>query len=179
MLLTISSQPAVNAVRSNDETYGWGPNEYGYIFQKPYFEFFAPPEFLNYFINEFKSSPTISYSAINVSGELITNLEETHTVAMTWGVFPNCEILQPTIADVNVFKVWKDEAFYIWKEEWGSLYAPDSRAREMINYIHDRFYLVQVIDNDFINGTLNDMLRRIMARIRPINSYIETTDAAR
>jgi methylenetetrahydrofolate reductase (NADPH) len=122
MCFTISSQPAVNGAPSSDPHVGWGPNEFGYVYQKAYIEFFAPPEFLNFFINEFKKLPTVSYSAINLNNEVITNLEETHTVAMTWGVFPNFEVMQPTIADLNVFKVWKEEAFYIWKTEWGELY---------------------------------------------------------
>ncbi len=63
-----------------------------------------PPEFMNYFINEFKQHPTVSYSAINNSGELITNLDEGSSIAMTWGVFPNCQVIQPTIADLTVFK---------------------------------------------------------------------------
>lgn len=32
---------------------------------------------------------------------------------LTWGVFPNCEILQPTIFDPDTFHVWKNEAFKV------------------------------------------------------------------
>jgi methylenetetrahydrofolate reductase (NADPH) len=122
--------------------------------------------------------PTVSYSAINVNGEVITNLEETHTVAMTWGVFPNFEVMQPTIADLNVFKVWKEEAFYIWKTEWGELYEEGSKAREMIDFIHDKFFLVQVIENDYVKGDLKEVMGRILERIRPVNSYIEMAAAS-
>ena len=37
---TVGSQPAVDAARSDDETYGWGPRG-GYVFQKGFVEFFA------------------------------------------------------------------------------------------------------------------------------------------
>jgi methylenetetrahydrofolate reductase (NADPH) len=32
MLFTISSQPAVNGAPSSDEQFGWGPNEFGYVY---------------------------------------------------------------------------------------------------------------------------------------------------
>jgi methylenetetrahydrofolate reductase (NADPH) len=32
---------------------------------------------------------------------------------VTWGVFPDKEILQPTIFDPSTFLVWKDEAFQV------------------------------------------------------------------
>jgi hypothetical protein len=32
---------------------------------------------------------------------------------LTWGVFPDKEILQPTIFDPSTFLVWKHEAFQV------------------------------------------------------------------
>jgi methylenetetrahydrofolate reductase (NADPH) len=40
-LFTINSQPAVNAVKSSDAKYGWGPAN-GYVYQKAYIELFVP-----------------------------------------------------------------------------------------------------------------------------------------
>ena len=40
-------------------------------------------------------------------------------IALTWGVFPGREIVQPTIADYKTFLIWKDEAFALWIEKWG------------------------------------------------------------
>jgi methylenetetrahydrofolate reductase (NADPH) len=37
---TVGSQPAVDAVPSDDEIYGWGPRG-GYVFQKAFVEFFC------------------------------------------------------------------------------------------------------------------------------------------
>lgn len=110
---------------------GWGA-ENGYVYHKAYVEFFCPPEFLNFFINEFKTKPTLSYAAINHKGDTITNLTKEHTVAMSWGVFPNCEIEQPTICDLHVFNQWKDEAFHIWLSEWGSLYPEGTKSMELL-----------------------------------------------
>lgn len=38
---TVASQPAVNGIRSTDPVFGWGPRN-GFIFQKPFVEFFIP-----------------------------------------------------------------------------------------------------------------------------------------
>lgn len=40
---TVASQPAVDGVRSEDETFGWGP-ENGFVFQKAFVEFFVSKE---------------------------------------------------------------------------------------------------------------------------------------
>ena len=66
-----------------------------------------------------KSSPrgqSLSFMAINVKGESFANF--TGVNAVTWGVFPGKEILQPTVVDSNTFLVWKDEAFALWKSQW-------------------------------------------------------------
>lgn len=39
---TLASQPAVDGVRSEDETFGWGPPGEGFVFQKAFVEFFCP-----------------------------------------------------------------------------------------------------------------------------------------
>ncbi|EHY54177.1 Methylenetetrahydrofolate reductase 1 [Exophiala dermatitidis] len=38
---TLASQPAVDGVRSEDETFGWGPPGEGFVFQKAFVEFFC------------------------------------------------------------------------------------------------------------------------------------------
>ena len=37
----------------------------------------------------------------------MTNCSENEPIAVTWGVFPGKEIIQPTIVDTISFKVWK------------------------------------------------------------------------
>lgn len=34
--------------------------------------------------------------------------------AVTWGVFPGREIVQPTVVDPASFRTWKEEAFELW-----------------------------------------------------------------
>ena len=51
-----------------------------------------------------------------------TNYIKNSSIALTWGVFPGREIIQPTIADYKTFLIWKDEAFALWAEKWGKKY---------------------------------------------------------
>ncbi|PKU38734.1 methylenetetrahydrofolate reductase [Limosa lapponica baueri] len=43
----------------------------------------------------------------------------------------------------------KDEAFALWIEQWAKLYEEESPSRMIIQYIHDNYYLVNLVDNDF------------------------------
>ena len=42
--------------------------------------------------------------------------EEDEPNTVTWGVFPNHEIVQPTIVERSSFLAWKDEAFALWDQ---------------------------------------------------------------
>ena len=72
---------------------------------------------------------------------------------MTWGVFPGKEIVQPTIVEPGSFKVWKGEAFYLW-EEWSRIYSERSNAVELMKHIASTWFLVCVVDSDFIKGDI-------------------------
>ena len=70
-------------------------------------------------------------------------------MAVTWGVFPDREVQQPTIVDYAAFRAWKSEAFALWLQQWASIYEEGSEARELLHEIHDGYFLVSVVDNDF------------------------------
>ena len=40
-------------------------------------------------------------------GDQETNCDEFEPIAVTWGVFPGKEIIQPTVVDPVAFKSWK------------------------------------------------------------------------
>lgn len=49
----------------------------------------------------------INYQMTDRTGKVFhTNCEE-GPIAVTWGVFPGKEIIQPTIVDIVSFQVWK------------------------------------------------------------------------
>jgi len=164
-VLTINSQPNVNAVESTDQTFGWG-NPGGYVFQKAYLEFFTSRENVECLLEILKEYPEVNYHIVNYNGEEdYTNTDTLQPIAVTWGVFPGREIIQPTVVDPIAFKSWKDEAFALWKKNWGNLYEEGSYSQRLINAIHDNYYLVNLVDNHFPKpNCLFDIVRKMLAR---------------
>lgn len=95
----------------------------------------------------------------------MTNCHKHRPVAVTWGVFPGREVLQPTVVDPVSFKVWKDEAFALWREQWAKLYPEGSPSRELLYHISDTYYLVNLVDNDYPKDScLWDVLNAMFAQ---------------
>ena len=157
--LTINSQPKVNGLPSEDPNFGWGAKG-GRVFQKTYLEFFTSKDNLDRLIKILDTLNDISYQAVSVNGDIISNLSEENVNAVTWGVFPGQEILQPTIVDTRSFLIWKDEAFGLWINDWASIYKQKSDSYNLLHQIHDSYYLVNIVDNDFIDG---DMIKHILS----------------
>ena len=66
------------------------------MYQKAYFECFVSPEKANVLTQMVTNHPSINMYAINNDGQdLRVGVEEGGVTALTWGVFPNREILQP------------------------------------------------------------------------------------
>jgi methylenetetrahydrofolate reductase (NADPH) len=153
--LTINSQPRVDGALSSDPAVGWG-GPGGYVYQKAYLEFFTSEANLTNLEEKALNNPNISYDAVNLAGRVRCS----HRVgpppvnALTWGVFPNKQIVQPTVADHHSFLVWKDEAFALWESHWKSIYPVNSISHELIHDIQHSYFLVTVVDNDYIRGDL-------------------------
>jgi len=152
--LTINSQPRINGAHSTNEKVGWGPVG-GYIFQKAYLECFVSPEKLKVLMEAMKKFPDLSFHAVNMKGDSYDNLPpNSHATAVTWGVFPGKEILQPTVVDSVSFVVWKDEAFGLWKSGWESIYEQGSKAYELLDNMINTYFLMNIVDNNFILGDI-------------------------
>ncbi|KAF9461211.1 methylenetetrahydrofolate reductase-domain-containing protein [Collybia nuda] len=160
--LTINSQPAVNGTRSDDKVVGWGPSN-GYVYQKAslytrlmlcgaYLEFFVNPELLALLLKHIERDSHITYYVINNQGDLRTNTHSDGPNAVTWGVFPGKEIIQPTIVEAVSFMAWKDEAFELG-QQWAKLYDPESPSRKLISDLMENSLLVNVVHNDFHDST--------------------------
>nr|XP_046222215.1 methylenetetrahydrofolate reductase-like [Oncorhynchus gorbuscha]XP_046222216.1 methylenetetrahydrofolate reductase-like [Oncorhynchus gorbuscha] len=148
-VLTINSQPTINGKPSDDPIVGWGPPG-GYVFQKAYLEFFTSSENVTVLLKVLKKyEPRVNYHIVNVHGQNTTNAHDMQPNAVTWGIFPGREIVQPTVVDPVSFMYWKDEAFALWIEQWAKLYEDESPSRMIIKYIHDNYFLVNLVDNDF------------------------------
>ncbi|PCH36215.1 methylenetetrahydrofolate reduct [Wolfiporia cocos MD-104 SS10] len=145
--LTINSQPAVDGARSDDRIHGWGPPN-GYVYQKAYLEFFVSPELLDKLLPHIERDANITYYVINKRGDLRTNTHSDGPNAVTWGVFPNKEIIQPTIVEAISFMAWKDEAYELGRQ-WSKYHEPGSTTDKLITDIMETYYLVNVVHNDF------------------------------
>lgn len=160
-LLTINSQPRVNAAPSSDVTVGWG-GPGGYVYQKAYIEFFASKEKVDALFDAAKNFPSLTiYAGRADSDELRTTAKGETTCAVTWGVFPDREIMQPTVVDSKSFLVWKQEAFNVWTNVWAELYDEDSPSRKVLKEMRDTMYLVNVVDNDFVGGDIFGIFKKV------------------
>jgi len=81
-------------------------------------------------------------------------------VAVTWGVFPGREVIQPTVVDPLAFVVWKQEAFELWTAAWASIYADDSPSHALIWDVHDTFYLMHIVDDEYVKGDIWQVFNR-------------------
>ncbi|XP_064423771.1 methylenetetrahydrofolate reductase isoform X2 [Latimeria chalumnae] len=124
------------------------PNGAGH---KAYLEFFTSSENVTALLQVLKKyEPRVNYHIVNVRDKNITNSTDLQPNAVTWGIFPGREIIQPTVVDPVSFMYWKDEAFALWIEQWAKLYEEETPSRMIIQYIHDNYYLVNLVDNDFL-----------------------------
>ena len=140
---TINSQPAINGLDSSHPVHGWGPSN-GYVYQKAYLEFFCPPDKLKELTRLFEGNKSVTYYAVNRDGLLFTNTESDGPNAVTWGVFPGKEIIQPTIVETISFLAWKDEAFRLGCD-WASCYHVGATSRDLIMEVVNSYYLVNLV----------------------------------
>ncbi|KAG1746594.1 methylenetetrahydrofolate reductase-domain-containing protein [Suillus paluster] len=145
--LTINSQPAVNGARSDDPQFGWGPSN-GYVYQKAYLEFFVSPRLLELLLAHIDRDSNMTYYVINKQGDLRTNTHSEGPNAVTWGVFPGKEIVQPTVVEAISFMAWKDEAYELGVK-WANVYEAGTPSRQLMMEVMGSSYLVNVVHNDF------------------------------
>jgi methylenetetrahydrofolate reductase (NADPH) len=155
---TVASQPAVNGVPSADATYGWGPKN-GFVFQKPFVEFFVPANDWTSLQRRFLEHPQITYFAGNNRGDFVSNHADSVN-PVTWGCFAGKEIITPTIVEAVSFKAWLEEAFGILRE-WQRVYAPGSPSSRLLEGVRKDYWLVNVIHHGYLEkGALwEDLLR--------------------
>jgi methylenetetrahydrofolate reductase (NADPH) len=152
-MLTITSQARVNGALSTDLVYGWGPAG-GVVYQKAYVEFFCSPAMLKALKEHFSKKKDVEWMAISKKGDSQTSLHSSGPVtAVTWGVFPGQEIQQPTVVDAASFRAWKDEAFALW-DMFKEVNEDNADLKRIVSDVADSWYLVNVVDNNFLSGDL-------------------------
>ena len=86
-------------------------------------------------VDKCRGLPSLTYMAVNKEGIWVSNITQNDVNAVTWGVFPAKEIVQPTVVDPASFLVWKDEAFEIWSRGWASLYPEGDPSRKFLEEV--------------------------------------------
>lgn len=170
---TVASQPAVNGLRSNDPTFGWGPAN-GFVFQKAFVELFIPKDDWKR-LHEKLIQPEMKeaawFYAVNAAGDFVSSScksgpdeegNEGTLNAVTWGVFPGKEIITPTIVEEVSFRAWGEEAFNIWGE-WAQVNGSRSESGKLFNKLKEELWLVNIIHHEYVERqALWDFLTRIM-----------------
>ncbi|KAL6746837.1 methylenetetrahydrofolate reductase-domain-containing protein [Haematococcus lacustris] len=156
-MLTINALPHANGISSEDPVLGWGAPK-GQVYQRAYLEAFMSPDTYKALRASLQTWPSVSFIATSSQGLKDTNMAAGSTTALSWGVFPGQEVVQPLVVDMDSFKVWKDEAFALWTAEWGSCYEEGSASRALLEEIASTWYLVAMVDNDYSSNALFDSL---------------------
>lgn len=171
---TIASQPAIDGLPSTDPIHGWGPPK-GFVFQKPFVEFFCPANDwhnrLKPFLKSQSISPEVSFYA-GMSSGLFESSESSEAVhAVTWGSFLGKEIMTATMVEEVSFRQWCEEAFGRW-EEWARC-CRDPEARAFLRRQREEVVLVNVIGHGYRDGEggrLWEVLREVMEGKGEMNS---------
>ncbi|GJU45305.1 hypothetical protein Tco_1202571 [Tanacetum coccineum] len=90
---------------------------------------------LNALVDKTKAYVSLTYISVNKEGNLLSNVGKSDVNAVTWGVFPAMEIIQPTVVDTVSFVIWKDEAFKIWTRGWAQLYPDDDSSITLLQEV--------------------------------------------
>ncbi|KAJ5495258.1 Methylenetetrahydrofolate reductase 2 [Penicillium diatomitis] len=166
---TLASQPAVNGVRSDHPIFGWGPQREGFVFQKPFVEFFCSNKDYTKILKplfEKHGHDKLVWFATNNTGAFesslptqpadvdLDNLDSNpdSVNAVTWGVFRGKEIVTPTIIEEVSFRAWGEEAFRIW-DEWRRIYPRGSPTERFLDELKNDTWLVCVVGQQFGAGT--------------------------
>jgi hypothetical protein len=97
------------------------------------------------------TSPLIS----NANNNNINNNQNYLHAAVTWGVFPSKDIVQPTFVSSSAFDIWTPEAFTMWLYPFHGI-TSDEQVPQVIQDIVDSWYLVTALDNDYNNSSVKN-----------------------
>lgn len=168
---TVASQPAVDGVRSDDEVFGWGPKGEGFVFAKPFVEFWTTkeewetrlrPKLVQTSTEDFswmkidatgvfESTETLISASAKKQGK-ITSKRTPGTSgvnSVTWGVFRSKEVISPTIIEPESFKAWSEEAFAIW-HEWRRCFPKGSEEEVFLEKMRRDCVLINVVGQKYV-----------------------------
>ena len=87
------------------------------------------PTLLSLLLKHIEHDNNMTYYVINNRGDLQTNTHSDGPNAVTWGVFPGKEIIQPTIVEAVSFMAWKVCPFIIFMRHHSIICSMGKLAR--------------------------------------------------
>jgi len=80
--------------------------------------------------------------------------------------------------------IWKDECFRSFNETWAAIYKPlrdkegnltggDVESVAFLNECHNTLFLVNIVDNDYIEGDINSLMRKFIEQNKHLIDSIE------
>jgi len=165
-LLTINSQPQVSGEGSDHPVHGWG-GEGGVVYQKAYVEFFARPGVVSAImaVASREAFRSIRYMAVDSKGNTYANGKPGGATAVTWGVFPGREVVQPTVVDPEAFHVWREEAFGLWRQVWADAYDEESPSYALLHDMANKYFLINIVENDYVKGDIWKFIHEVLVQL--------------
>lgn len=56
----------------------------------------------------------------------------------------------------------QEESFALWNA-WSSIYADESPSRNLLNQIRDTYWLVSLVDNDYVRGDIGKFFQEVLS----------------
>jgi methylenetetrahydrofolate reductase (NADPH) len=72
--------------------------------------------------------------------------------------------------------VWSKEVFQLWTRSWASLYEDDSESADLLYNIHDTYFLVALIDNDYFESHIFEFFDEVMETFTAASTPREALD---
>ena len=156
---TLASQPAVDGVRSDDETFGWGPPGQGWVWQKSFVEFFCSKQHWEESLKGKLTSMSVDeVSWMKTDVDSVFESNGPNSSVVSWGMFRAKEIVAPTIIEGESFRAWAEESYGIWKE-WLRCFPHGSEEEKFLQRMRQECVLVNVVGHGYIGGNKGDGAR--------------------
>ncbi len=130
---------------------GWGPPG-GRLYQKAFVEAFVPIAAVPALAAAVAALPGGgAHAAAGPVGAVTGTLGA--ATAAAWAVYPNQEVVQPTVVAAAAFGAWAPEAFAAWRADWAALYpAEDAASRAVLESVAATHVLFCAVAEDTERG---------------------------
>jgi methylenetetrahydrofolate reductase (NADPH) len=124
------------------------------VYQKGYVEFFCSPDALPGVTSNLQACKSLSFMTASAAGKVEGS---SATTGVAWGSFPDSEVKQALVTCADGFAAWSKEAFDLW-DMWADELEAGSPGKTVIDNIKNSWYLVSVVENNYVSGDVFSFL---------------------